>query len=338
MRQRNYAIDIAKILGCILVVMNHTTLALTQFKGQFSWSWVLAVAVFFIVKIGVPMFILATGALVLTRERTYKYSWQHAGKFAVLGLLWSYFYWLILTPGNTWWRLDKFLLAAYKNPTAVHLWYLYMLVAFYLMLPFLSKMVMQFKQTDYLWFMLGWLVLGSLPLTIQNCGGPTLTGWAHLELFTGFIGFFVCGQYIRRFGIPRWIGAIMLIVGLISATVITVHLSMRQGETWFALDNVMTLPSVLAAVGTFVMLYGSFKNVHSPVIEHLSKLTFGIYLVHLSLVKPLEHVPAVAQAIQSNTGVHLLAIQLGMDVFIFIGALIISQVMYLIPGVKKLIS
>lgn len=338
MRQRNYAIDIAKILGCILVVMNHTTLALTQFKGQFSWSWVLAVAVFFIVKIGVPMFILATGALVLTRERTYKYSWRHAGKFAILGLLWSYFYWLILTPGNTWWRFDKFLLAAYQSPTAVHLWYLYMLVAFYLMLPFLSKMITQFKQTDYLWFMTGWLLLGSLPLTIQNCGGPTLTGWAHLELFTGFIGFFICGQYIRQYGIPRWLGFIMLILGIASATLITVLFSMREGEPWLALDNVMTLPSILAAVGTFVIIYGSFKTVHSPIIEHLSKLTFGVYLVHLALIKLVEHIPAINNEIQSAQGVRLLGIQLGMDVIIFIGSLIISQMMYLIPGVKKLIS
>jgi surface polysaccharide O-acyltransferase-like enzyme len=338
MHERNYAIDIAKILGCLLVVMNHATIVMTRFDGTADLAWISSIIVFFTVKIGVPLFILATGTLVLTHARDYRYSGRHALKFGLLLLAWSYLYWLLKPTHPDWWRFDQFLLAAYRHPQAVHLWYLYMLVAFYLMLPFFSKMLASFTRRDYHWFFAGWLLLGALPLTIQNLGGPNLTGWAHLELFTGFLGYFACGQYLRQYHISRRIAALLIVAGLSADVLFTVFYSLHNGAVFDGLDNVLALPSVLAAVGAYTLIVESFQNVHSAAIVHVSKLTFGIYLIHYALMDPIMQLPFFASALEAKDGFALLLIQFGIDLIVFCSAMLIAQLMNWIPGVRKLVS
>jgi surface polysaccharide O-acyltransferase-like enzyme len=338
MHERNYAIDIAKILGCLLVVMNHATIVMTRFDGNVDSTWVASIIVFFTVKIGVPLFILATGTLVLTHARDYRYSGKHALKFGILLLLWSYLYWLLKPDHPVWWRFDQFLLDVYKHPQAVHLWYLYMLVAFYLMLPFFSKMLEHFTKQDYLWFFAGWIILGALPLTIGNLGGAHLSGWTHLELFTGFLGYFALGQYLRQYHINRWLAAGLLLVGLTISTGLTVLYSMNNGSVFTGLDNVLVLPSVMAAVGAYVLIFESFQGVHSRVIAHISKLTFGIYLIHFALMQPIMQLPFFAHALDVKDGFALLMIQFGIDLVVFFSAMVISQVLNWIPLVRKLVS
>lgn len=337
MHERNYAIDIAKILGCILVVMNHTTLVMTRFSGKVDAAWLLSIVIFFAVKIGVPLFILATGTLVLTRERDYTYSWHHAAKFGLLLIGWSYLYWLLA--GNTpAWRLDRFLVAMYQKPVATHLWYLYMLVAFYLMLPFISKMLAHFSKQDYHLFFICWLLFGAAPLTLRNLGGPALTGWIHLELFTGFIGYFICGQYLHHYRISKWFASGLLIGGLAFDAVVTVLFSIRNGSTFLDLDNVLLIPSIMAAVGTYALIMETCQGVRSRTVVHISKLTFGIYLIHYALVTPVSHLPLFENALKTGSSLELLGVQLGIDVIVFAAALIISQVINWIPGVRKLAS
>ncbi|WP_125571190.1 acyltransferase [Lacticaseibacillus songhuajiangensis] len=338
MHERNYAIDVAKIVGCLLVVMNHSTVVMTRFDGKVNAPWVASILVFFAVKIGVPLFILATGTLVLTHTRNYRYSWGHAAKFGILLLLWSYFYWLLKTPQPTWWRLDQFLLAAYQRPQAVHLWYLYMLVAFYFMLPFFSRMLENFQKRDYQWFMAGWLVLGALPLTIRNLNGPTLSGWTHLELFAGFLGYFACGQYLQRYPLKKRWAALLLLTGIAFDVAVTVLYSVRSGQVFIGLDNVMLIPSIIAAVGAYALLLDLFKNNHSQVLVHISKLTFGIYLIHYALMEPVQQLPFFANALAIKDDWSLLLIQFGIDLVVFFSAMVISQVLNWIPLVRKLVS
>jgi surface polysaccharide O-acyltransferase-like enzyme len=339
MHERNYAIDIAKILGCLLVVMNHATIVMTRFDGNVDAAWVTSILVFFAVKIGVPLFILATGTLVLTHARDYHYSWGHALKFGLLLLIWSYLYWLLKPSQPVWWHFDKFLLAVYQEPQAVHLWYLYMLVAFYLMLPFFSKMLAQFTQKDYLLFFAGCLVLGALPLTVGNLGGPNLTGWTHLELFTGFLGYFALGQYLRQYHINRWLAGGLLVTGLAADVLFTVFYSMYNSEVFTGLDNVLALPSIMAAAGAYILIFETFQGGKPHrIAEHISKLTFGIYLIHFALMQPVMDLPFFAHALEVKDGFTLLMIQFGIDLVVFFSAMVISQVLNWIPLVQKLVS
>lgn len=337
-RPRNGAIDVAKIIGALLVVMNHTSLTMKAFDGHVTPVWLSAVGLFFVVKIGVPLFILSTGHLVLNKVRSYTYSGIRAGKFAGLLVLWSYFYWALSKPEVPLWRLDQFLLAVYQGPVATHLWYLYMLVCFYLMLPFISRLVSTFKRRDFHAFMLGWLILGALPLTISNYGGPGLTGWAHLELFVGFIGYFICGQYLARYPISTWLAGGMLVVGMAVSVAATAWLSVFHGEVYPGTDNVMLVPNVLAAVGAYVLIMKAAAHVQSRTVTAISQLTFGVYLVHFALVDLLEKQPMIATMITQSHGYALLGVQLALDLMVFTLSLIVTFALIHLPLMRKLVS
>ncbi|WP_057894250.1 acyltransferase [Lacticaseibacillus brantae] len=334
MKERNVSFDLLKILACFLVIVNHSSAVFIQFSGLNS-SWVLATVTFFIAKTAVPLFMMVSGALLLNRQRSYTYSFTKAGHFFLLLLIWDYGYWLLGPRPVAWWRLDAYLQHFFAQPAAIHLWYLYMLVGFYLMLPFISRLTANFTKKDFEIFLGFWIGFGTTVPFFQALLHFHISPYFQLPLYMGFLGYFVLGRYLFLYP-PRkmW----LVLVGLISLVVVsglTISQSLVDQRAYLGFDNVLFLPVVLIAITLFGLIAAPTSPKQSAVLAWISQLTFGIYLSHFvilhTIVRHLEPLIPAGGLLKNFT--YLL-----IDALVFIVAGALTWVLQHIKPFNRLVS
>lgn len=70
--KRSYYLDFLKIIACFLVIVNHAGGHILINSGYTKGATLFYSVCFSICKIAVPIFVMVTGALLLTKEQTYK--------------------------------------------------------------------------------------------------------------------------------------------------------------------------------------------------------------------------------------------------------------------------
>ena len=71
-KKRYYWLDLVKILACFFVVINHTGGYLLEFTNNANYSVVYYSLNFALCKVGVPLFIMVTGYLLLSFEKNFQ--------------------------------------------------------------------------------------------------------------------------------------------------------------------------------------------------------------------------------------------------------------------------
>lgn len=110
----------------------------------------------------------------------------------------------------------------------------------------------------------------------------------NFNLVLGYAGYFVLGSYLVRYELsPKWRGIIYGFgVGSVLVTMgVTSLVSTRQNlpiESWY---NYLLPTTLLTSVAIFLFFQSHFKSIQlTPKAQqrlvHLSKLSFGMYLVH----------------------------------------------------------
>lgn len=341
--KRDICSDFLKILACFFVIMNHTSTTFVHFQGELSGSWLLSVVLFYVSKMAVPIFLMTSGMFLLGKERDYAYSWKKGLHFTVILLVWNYVYWLDKVGMESFWRLDKYLYSTISQASSIHLWYLYTLIGFYLLLPFISKLVMQFTKKDFEIFLLIWVIFGTIiPFLNSNFGFPKPFFYFQIGLFTGFLGYFILGAYLKKYPLNRKTGIGLFIFGLSIAFILQVVLSQRFGHVYMQLDNVIQFPIVCLSTGFYsVMRTLNFEKLSvergAKWITSISSLTLGIYLIHVFVIRRLSFHPLL-QPFLNQQGILGLLAYLVFDVLIFGIALLLTKILNIIPIVKKIVS
>lgn len=159
--QRNITLDIIRCIAIIFVVLIHSSEAIGNYEiqtGALSVSlpmWIAQTFLFIIGRLGVPLFLMLTGALMLGRE------YESYGRFfkkKVLPLIgisvtWFFLYFFLrelLYGGLTWTNtLKAFIQSLFFDTSAgSHLWYLPVIVGIYLFLPLMNKLVIACQTKD----------------------------------------------------------------------------------------------------------------------------------------------------------------------------------------------
>lgn len=213
----------------------------------------------------------------------------------------------------------------------------------YLLLPFLSKLVIHFTKKDFRIFLLLWLIFGSIvPFLISNFGFPTPFSYFQIGLFTGFLGYFILGAYLKKYPLKRSTGFILFILGLTVATILTIVLSYKTGKVYMNLDNVIQLPIVCLSIGFYSIIrtfdFSKFSAQRTgQIISSISSLTLGVYVMHIFVIRKVSIIP-VFQSILNQPGIVVLAAYLVFDVVIMFISLGITKVMTMIPILKKVVN
>ncbi len=197
-----------------------------------------------------------------------------------------------------------------------HLWFVYMLLGVYLLMPLLSPWVEKVSQKEERGFLILWAFTTILPLlrpvATAVTGSANLWGecpWNEFGTFyyvSGFIGFLVLGHYFRKYvgeiswaktlavAVPFWLIGYAVTAGgfwhfmprelgfPLSAPYET---AVEMETTW----NFTTFGVMMQTVAYFLLIRKIKISgwIYDRLVLPVSKLSYGIYLMHMFFLTPI---------------------------------------------------
>ena len=270
--QRNIALDVIRVLACTMVVVMHSPM-----PGIGTPGFVLS-AISYITAPCIGLFFMVSGALLLPRRANDSLGFDTKAfltkRFSKI--LYPTIFWTIIGV-----LLEK---CGIVNTELGVLWFMYTLAGLYLLTPILSRWINAASNKEIGLYLCVWLVTLCVPIVeLVVPVNKSDTSW--LYYFHGYAGYYVMGGVASRFGSFNKTYQIVYSVALIVFSVcfpLTV-LALRINVDFYSLFWYLSITVVLMCVLWWKICH-KIKKV-GKVITTLSELSFGIYLVHILIMR-----------------------------------------------------
>lgn len=282
-KERNISLDIIRILACMMVVLMHSPLpgegAVGAFLTPLSYATAPSIGLFFMVS----------GALLLPVKGYYfPFIRKRFTKVLIPAMVWSVVYLAVkLFYNNAEIDLLRCVLsipfAAVCQPV---LWFIYALVGLYLLAPILSAWLERVGQAELRFVLLLWAISLSFPLIsnyiiiADGVGGP-------LYYFSGYAGYFLLGYYLNRYH-DRVLGIVALVIALVGISMLLyVKTEGIEAEFYTRFWYLSIFVAAMAVViwKAVVRVVGAMNLRSRQWVVTLSNLSFGIYLIHILIMR-----------------------------------------------------
>lgn len=264
--------------------------------------------------------------------------------YTFLPLLWGQMTW-----EQSW---SDFKLLPFNFPSmAGHLWFMYPLISLYLIIPVVSPWLEKASAKDERLF-IGIFVLSTFVPWLTRFVSSDLWGncfwnpyFGMLYYCSGYLGYLVMAHYIREH--LNWshskkmlVGGLMLLVGAL----FTGWAFWYAGVPGKVIETPMLewswefcTPNVLCATAGAFLLFSCIKQKEAPRwITDLSKLSFGMYLMHLFFLSNIA--PIFVAGDQANPLIPVWAAIPCIAILTFICCAVTSKLISLLPGSKWIIG
>lgn len=334
MRNRVVYLDFLRCLATALVVILHSIAPVLIDPACYGSSpWYLCMAIDPINRAGVPLFLVISGCLLLHQPNSgdiLPFYRRNIPKLVVPLIAWSLIYELAQSlrtrqPPD----LLDFLGRFFDQGVSVHMWFIYVLLGIYLLCPFLKRIVDVCTKLQLLIL----LAIILFPPTIR----PIFNHLLPFELFLfpplmeGLLGYFLLGYLLGSVQLPRparmlvyfggGIGYALCLWGNLStSSPQEIPLPMASG---YLLNHYLLAAAIFLLVRTWFEAHPSHR-LATP-LARLSQLSFGVYWVHVLVLKSLSFLAGGALPVSA-----FLALQIG-------GGLLLSFVIsWVIDGIPVL--
>lgn len=317
-RQRIYHLDVVRVVAIISISLNHAVnRTYANKEGQaaefltiplVSTVFKAFMAVFS--RIGVPLFLMITGAIILNKKiedaadvkRFYRHNLLD---MLITAEIWYFImYWAmalmsteapINSLGEAVWGMVKTMLFLDQR-TLGSMWYMPMILCVYTTLPFAAMLVKKLPIKALMLPIALVFVHSMLVPAINNAlllNGQTAMQSAirEADICSMYYIYIFAGYFVNNGGLRR------LRTGVVAMITVAVYLvcclyqlyAYKQPMDYQVYYDFPLLP--LCAMGLFEMIRrgaGKIKGL-APGITYLSKISFGVYFVHIMLMEALDH-------------------------------------------------
>lgn len=342
-RDRLIHFDLLRIVACFSVVMLHSAAQSWYGLPVTSKEWLVINSYDALVRFGVPVFVMISGALFLDNKKEInikKLYTRNIWRLIVLYLVWSVIYgfwdcranWSVIHIGDI---LREIFASQY------HFWYLPMSVGLYMLVPVLQKWLSAASKKEVEYF-LGLFVVFQIVQTTMKSIKMTefmafLWGTVDIEMACSYIGYFILGYYVVHYGIDRKIHKWLYLaggVGAVANVVLGNYLAVKAGTpvgTVYDSFGIFTFGIVLAL---FVFFHEKvsqirFGKISGKIIREVSADTLGIYLMHVGIMGYLNDYDIDSMMFAPVVGVPLLT------VICFVLCFLLAAVLRRIPFVGR---
>lgn len=339
-----YAFSRIRAVACIAIILLHTVYGAVTLFSEETTQVQKAVSNVVVNNMmwAVPSFLMVSGALLLdpAKEITIQKIFRKYILRVVIALLAFSLIFRILEivvnrePIQAATLLSGFA-EFFEGTSWSHLWYLYLMVGLYLLLPFYKKITAHSSDTELRYLLCVYAVfLSVLPvLKLWN----VKTGF-YICTSTIYPFYFFCGYALHRgvFRINRGIALAFAVVGTAAVTGFTM-LSVIGGVDGIGmLYNYSSIFVLLQSVGLFALLdrepAGEKLGMGKKLVLEVDSCSFGIYLIHMIFVR----------GVYKHTGIHpygpgSVLILAGLVLGILLVSYVVTWVLKKIPGVRKIL-
>lgn len=243
-------------------------------------------------RVSVPLFAMLSGALLLGHKNTV-WEWRRILKVTLPLIIWSFIYvfWMNYWTGasfNFFATLRGLLIA----PAMYHLWFVYMIIGVYLILPFLRVIAVTLiaNQRLALYFFVLWFVINSITVYFPTRFIQQL----YLLHFLDWPGYFILGYYLTQtewlLDIPKWISALVYFLASLCTFYLTWHFNASSPTPIETAYDFFSPNVLIASSAAFLWL----RQFHPPfffakLLAFLSDKLFSVYFIHLLTIEMLSN-------------------------------------------------
>ena len=281
MKERNYNYDIMRIIACIMIICMHAPLPADESK-----SLILNMLGYFTAP-GLCMFFVLSGALLLpVKMDTFLFLKKRLGKVIMPTVCFSLLY-LILNAllGNEIDWVSSLCSIPFSAQGHGILWFMYTLIGLYLISPILSKWLQSTTKRELELYLCLWcltLCYPILKLFLQLNDSNT----GILYYFTGYAGYFLLGYYLKTYPEALSLKRLVIPVAIAIVTPVLCKLIHIQVDFyslfWYLSIFVAILTVTMYQIINITRIEGRKL---SNIIVLGSNLSFGIYLVHIAVMR-----------------------------------------------------
>jgi surface polysaccharide O-acyltransferase-like enzyme len=340
-------LDLLRVIAVFCMMVLHVCASQFDELTVTSSSWQTLNMYDSIVRSCVPVFVMISGVFFLDPDRDYplgKLFKNHILRIVTAYIFWSFCYAVLVSYNDLRSFGAPFIVSVVENTITgrYHLWFLNMIVAIYLVVPFLRVIARDRKLLRY-YIILAFAVtsvcgiLTNLP--IAGALLDTVLEKSSLYMVAGYTGYFMAGYYIftcenvKKYKHFLYAAAIIAVMVTIAGTS---ALSVHDGSANRLLYNYLYPTTALEAVGIFTFFKEEvgkckFAGKVGNVIVRLSEMSFGMYLVHDFVNIALKLIRITTTSFATVAAVPVMAI------LVFAISAVIISVLRLIPVARKYI-
>lgn len=305
MKQHILYFDVLRVLAIFAVIILHVAAYIFNNANIASFTWQIGNFWDSLVRWGVPLFVMISGALFLDpkREITFNklYS-KNISRILFILILWSVFYASI-----------SFFYGEHKGDIIrlfvnivlghFHLWFLYMLLGLYMLVPLLRPICKDIKLVKY--FLILSFLFTFLPTTVIKVltGINLITSSAIISrilqaidiffkdkmyfYFTlGYVSYFILGLYINQINLKSWQRKVIYglgFLGVLFTIFFSSYINLRSNILFSGIYSSLTLNILFEVLAVFVFIKYNINYIPVKIMNaftYLSKYILGIYLIH----------------------------------------------------------
>lgn len=346
-------IDYLETIAMFCVVCCHYYAVMGE--GMSSNMYMLFVKCF-----GVPIFLLANGALMFQKKFSLRKHLKKTGMLIVTTAAWKALYLLIqyirLPAGSCIWKMgdlwNYFCGGNLSNPyvPAEHFWYMYALIGVYFVFPLFAS-IYEEKKTYYFYLILLLFfipVITELDALIANMTNKSIS---FSVIRNAYFPFAQAGYYLLFFLLGPLLHQcfyesdnkkknriIAVGVTVVGAVLLVIEYYMQNGTLGGAYQplqgDYQRFATLLMTAGVY-SLFATFdwrKSKIASIMKFISVRTIGIYAAHMLLAYLFS--PLIINR-TSRTGVYMLVLQ---TLIVMVGSIIITEIFSMIPGFRTILG
>ncbi|MBQ8230337.1 MAG: acyltransferase family protein [Lachnospiraceae bacterium] len=321
---RKVHIDLLRILACFSVILLHSASQYWYDIPITSPRWLVCNSYDAVSRFGVPIFVMISGMLFLSREgeinlkRLYR---NNILRLAVAYWVWSALYGL--WDSRVWLGAEGVNWKDYAAEiiySRYHLWFIPMMIGIYMLLPVIKTFTDHAGKKCLEYFLVLFLVMQIGVNTILIINPPqlvqTVLQLVDVEMACSYVAYFILGYYLYRYPVSekkeKYI-YLLGILGAVLAVVVSAWASWRNNGPSAAAFDSYSVFTFAVSVALFVFFQKKVSGLQwgtagNKVIEEFSANTFGVYLLHLWVMEYLQGKGIDSMCIDSVIGIPLLAV------------------------------
>ena len=289
-KERIFYYDFLRAFAIIAVIICHVN----HFFGPLVGTTQIVAQMTFhdIGRIGVPIFLMISGALILNRPYP---DLTEFLKKRFTRIIYPFIFWIILILVQLqYYRYNEaFLWNTFIGEPSIT-WYFWVLIGIYLFLPVLNSFVKEYGESGLKYFLSIWFIL----MILKTFNAYPLWTNYDLSYFAGYVGYPVLGYYLanKEFKISDSKVCLLGLITLISSLSVFVYLNYFNSP--YISMIYQNVPIIFMGTGLFLFVkyldklnkFNSIKdNFIGKAIISLSVCSYGMYFSHVLVVKFLSY-------------------------------------------------
>lgn len=297
-KKRIWYWDVLRIAAMVFLVVRHSATATFEFVPKLSADWWVCNVYGSLAAWMVPVFMMISGASFLDPARDVTIGRLY--KRNIFRMLCAFFFWAVFYAlYNTFSGQDiseSFAEMVFQGH--FHLWFLPMIIGIYILTPLLRTVTQNRKAALTITAVTA--VTGVMIPFLQDMGwffdNSLLTGYHHFGFFSAYVCFFFVGHLLHSAEIRPGVRKAIYFVGILSTVIVfagTYLLTVKDGahnEDMQADNNLFTAlqGAAIFVFAKYRLRNAAFREEHQKLILDISKLTFGVYMIHVVLLALLD--------------------------------------------------